>query len=96
MLRPTFTDKIAFLYSSNASSFGSLVSGDAFSFAEESVLLDTPLVDRTPALSRDERMLAILADGLGIGVILAVEFGKIEWAGSALMVSVVIGAALSI
>ena len=56
VLRPTFTDKIALLYSSNASS--------------DFTVADIPLVDKTPAFNRDERMLAKFAGGLGIGVLL--------------------------
>lgn len=70
VLRPTFCDRMALLYSSNASFFVSLLSVDVSSSAEEFLLADTPLVERTPAFSRDERMLAILAGGLGIGVLL--------------------------
>jgi hypothetical protein len=71
VLRPTFTDRIALLYSSNASSFVSLLSVDvSFSLADDFTVADIPLVDRTPAFSRDDRMLATLAGGLGMGVLL--------------------------
>ena len=42
----------------------------SFSLAEDFTAADIPLVDRTPTFSRDERMLATLAGGLGIGVLL--------------------------
>ena len=62
VLKPTFTDKIALLYLSNASSFASLPSVDvAFSLAEDFTLADNPLVDRTPVT---------LAGISGIGVLL--------------------------
>jgi hypothetical protein len=52
------------------------------------VLAGALLVDRTPALSRDERIFAILAGGLGIDVPLGGGVGKTEGVkltGSALM-----------
>ena len=71
VLKPTFTDKIALLYLSNASSFVSLPSIDiSFSLAGDFTLADNPLVDRTPAFNRDERMSVTLAGILGIGVLL--------------------------
>ena len=71
VLRPTFSDRIALLYSSNTLSFVSLLSvDDSSSLAEDFTVADIPLVDRTPAFSRDERMLATFAGGLGIGVLL--------------------------
>ena len=78
VLRPTFSDSIALLYSSNASSLVSLLSVDvSFSLAEDFTVVDIPLVDRTPAFSRDERMLATLVGGLGIGVLL-MTFGAVD------------------
>lgn len=61
------------------------------------MLADTPLVARTPAFNKDERMLAILAGGLSIGVLLG-RSGKTEGdelTGSALMMFAAIDAALS-
>jgi hypothetical protein len=79
VLRPTFSSRIAFLYSSNASFVASLVSNDISStFAEVFVLAQVLLVDRTPALSRDERIFTILAGGLGIDVPLEGGVGKTE------------------
>ena len=60
------------------------------------MLADTPPVDRTPAFSRDERILAILAGGLGIGV--SLESGKtddVTLTGSVLMTFVVVDGTLS-
>ena len=73
VLSPTFSDRIALLYSSNSSSFVSLLSVDvSSSLAEVFPVADILLVDRTPAFSKDERMLATLAGGLGVGVLLMV------------------------
>ena len=71
VLKPTSTDKIAFLYLSNSSSFVSLPSIDiSFSLAGDFTLADNPLVDRTPAFNRDKRTPVTLAGISGIGVLL--------------------------
>ena len=55
MLRLTFSDRIALLYSSNASSFALLSVGilSSLSLIGDFTVADIPLVDRTPALSAD-------------------------------------------
>ena len=55
VLMLTFSSRIVFLYSSNASFLISLVSNDVSStLAEAFVLAGALLVDRMPALSRDK------------------------------------------